>query len=49
VDYYEGANRIASSTRPSFQAEWQNPLPGNHYIVAVATDVRGQTGASSQA
>lgn len=48
VDYYEGTNRIASSTRPGFQAEWQNPLPGNHYIVAVATDVRGQTGTSSQ-
>jgi hypothetical protein len=38
--YYDGANRIASSTRPDFQAVWQNPLPGDHYLVAVATDVR---------
>jgi hypothetical protein len=46
--YYDGANRIASSTRPDFQAVWQNPLPGDHYLVAVATDVRGQTATSSQ-
>jgi hypothetical protein len=48
VAYYDGANRIASSTRPDFQAVWQNPLPGDHYLVAVATDVRGQTATSSQ-
>ena len=48
VDYYDGPNRIASSSRSGFPAVWQNPLPGDHYLVAVATDIRGRTGTSAQ-
>ena len=48
VDFYDGTTRIASSTTPGFHAVWQNPVPGNHYIVAVATDAHGRTNTSSQ-
>ncbi len=48
VDYYDGANLVASSTERGFRAIWQNPLPGSHYIFAVATDSRGMTATSSQ-
>ena len=48
VDYYDGANWIASSIERGFRAIWRNPLPGNHYVVAVATDFRGMTATSSQ-
>ena len=47
VDYYEGANRIASSRPPEFRALWLKPGLGQHSIFAVAIDRNGNTNTSA--
>ena len=50
VEYYDGTNRLAASSRPAlFRALWLAPLPGHHTIFAVAIDNHGGTNVSAPA
>jgi hypothetical protein len=47
VDYYEGTNWLASSSRPEYRALWRNPSLGPHSLFAVAIDNHGSTNVSA--
>jgi hypothetical protein len=46
VEVLDGTNSLATFSQPPYHLDWANAAPGDHTIVARATDDAGLTGAS---